>query len=415
MPDRTISPLSKTVVTSEYALYNQSNHPYQCPIVYTFNSNSNYSNYSGSQVEKMESELARIESNNTNFGYGLGRILGQWIGTIPVDTLPEVTINRDQNNQEYSELKNENFHNMSYWSAFKFYLSHFVKISSKYIGVYDYFANDHSKPPNKMDNNVIKFTAAHDFNRALEASRTINSYIDYKIDEKGYILHQEFMSKPEDICSRLQLNYPDIKFDAIIFHGHGSYRGIKLKMNNGEAVRLLSENIEYDLHCLPNHLKPNAKIILRSCSTGSINTLPLNPVPLKRNVDINFALSLYRFLSKSHPDIEIAAPACTSFLAIENIDPLIFTAYGRKSSRKSNVFYNCGVNYNKNSVYYIDEGNKLLDNQPSGTDVSDKVLTLWYNQFDKNRRLLKKALNYSPQEEQKDIRFGWFYKNIASY
>lgn len=373
----------------------------------------------GRQLDQIQHEM---EKRANNMGYGLGIGLGRAIGSRPKDDFH--TPIQNVASQAVEDATNEA---LSSCSSDPWFKSLWQVCSSAFSKLINTFGFEEQKYAMEFITD-----AEADHNGAFGVDRWYNKEADSLLKRHSVKHFKRRIHSVDDICQILPAEHLNQKFDIIIFSGHGRMLSIQFGANQipFENRFLDVMNIHHKIDCLSNYLNQNAKIILKSCSTGAIANLPFDstyqealPASNIELLDIlerfinfveglfysegNIAFEIYKFLSKSHPDIEVIAPSLNSYgMFITSVEPLTVIA---PSKNPNGDWINSAVSYNARSFELIKEGKTLIQNQPNNGILNLGVfITLeslenykrWHKIFKENQEALAKAMHYIPAAQQ---------------
>lgn len=280
---------------------------------------------------------------------------------------------------------------------------------------------------------AIQFVTANDPEGIFAADGHVNRFNEASLYQQGYKLYREPISSAEQICKILFSEYRGKKFDFISFEGHGStyYIEFSEKMSDNDP-KLTAKNIRKQLYCLPQYMHEKSKIVLRSCSTGSLSKLPYYNKLLEEDLIFtakdyfqsgidyllygnqdNLSTATYRFLSKTNPDIEISAPGLNSFGSyVHSTEPFDVVSPSRLNGQ---YFVNSNLIYNKKSVALIDKLRELSELDPENTHIAffndENLKTEWIKKIQPEIHEFKIALKLNMRDKrvQDEYLYGQMY------
>jgi len=359
------------------------------------------------------------ENRAQNFFLGLGHALGNLLGTHEMDEAPlDRWIDR-----VLPESWKSWFHSFSPQTDAKKIDN--LQGSDKIIN------RDNLQELDKINVLELVTSPEADWNGAFNKNHINNRVTETYLESLGHNYHRiDLFFDGANVCPVLETEYSDSKFSIVILSTHGNQYGIaypsmdiktapSMDASSDYWNAISNDNFNEALVCLARYLKPDAKIFLNSCSTGSVSTLPLlenyNPISNNMYPPGNFALTLYRFFSAHGRSlIEVLAPTEDSYgLFIESVYPLKAISVGRNQGTVP--YYeavpfleskNLLVRYNSKSSHLIEKGYDLLNERPdpmlafvfslfSKQDEYD----IWHQAFSKNSNDLVKELGYDPNQE----------------
>lgn len=389
---------------------------------------------------KLNAIAAANEARAQNLGYGLGRALGLLLGTVKEEDdepdtalvefkIPEIEsafseLHIEETQEEALERSSMRSNAENYPKPEKVSLSVLQYITRPISAIFNFFWPSEKKPK------IVEFVASSDPNGAFKDGRLAFVHNDAALNQAGYSIERFRIEDADRICEILPEHYKGEKLGAILFSGHGERNAVHFgDMSITRRSRLTRTNLASVLHCLPDYLSTNAKIVYSACSTGDFSVLPLKT----ENADEdhlfswseiisqvfsskdNLALATYRFMRATHPDVVVVAPGDVSFgTYIESLEPLIVHA---PSGKVEEGFYDSTVIYDKRSVELIEKAKSAIQNKPwigvfnTGilkTKSQQDSKEAWEQSFESIQQELADALGYTPTDKHSLVP-GWQY------
>lgn len=377
---------------------------------------------------------AEMEARNNNIGYAIGRWIGLMIGTVK----PEDDYYPASEPFEFEEPQLESLSSVepvstdASASAQKKSVWGFISSvsSSIYNGVKSCFGSKTSNTAGQENEKgeVVEFvtSTSADSVGAFKDGRRVNKYNDVMLSGEDKQIKRHRIEDADEICEILPKQYAGKKLDALLLSGHGMED--RVMFGSWQLFRnpsLTSSNVPHVLQCLPKYLKPNAKIIFSSCSTGSISQLPFDGEFAQiqdgalisglveglsgflSTKDESVALATYRFVAKTHPDVVVVAPTQPAFgTYVQSLDSLKAIS---PAGNNRDGFFDASVKYNAQSLKLIDKGRDLQRQKPwvgvfntglLATSAQQQHSKEWRVAFDQNQQSLAKAMDYVPRSQQ---------------